>query len=463
MPPAAYTPPPHGFRTFVIVWGTQSISVLGSALTYFGLNIWMVKDLYPLEEQKAQLALALSLTALIFSLPTVFMAPIAGAWADRHDRKRTMLVADFLNGLLALGLMSLIFSDLLQLWSMLVILFVQASLGAFHGSAFDTSYAMLVPDAQLPRANGMMQTIWSLSGLLSPGIAAAIIGIPQILRQGGAQGFVAGLKSGTPFLMAIDAATFFIAATVLLFVFIPSPQRRDLNAANGQPKKSMWADIRQGVLFIAHRPPMLWLLGTFAAVNFLTGPMGVLMPLLVKFNLQPDWAARGFTIETALALLGTLGSVGGVAGGIFISSWGGLRQRRVLGVVLPMVLAGLLLIAIGQSRWLFVTAGLMLVLDGLTPILNAHSQTIWQMQTPRELQGRVFAVRRVIAQFTWPLSTALAGALGGLFNISHVITVMGSLLAIFCIAQLFNPYLMRVEDSQYLDSLAARHEIVSQM
>ncbi len=460
MAQAAYTPPPNGFRTFVIVWITQSISVLGSALTYFGLNIWLVKERYPLDGQKAELALAISATALIFSLPTVFLAPIAGAWADRHDRKRTMIAADFLNALVSLVLMVLIINQALELWSLLIIMFIEAVLGAFHGAAFDTSYAMLVPDVQLPRANGMMQTIWSLSGLLSPGIAAAIIGIPEILRQSGANNFITSLKTGTPFLMGIDSATFFIASIVLIFLFIPSPKRTDLEAQPGQAKKSMWADIRQGALFIWHRRPMLWLLGTFAMVNFITGPMGVLYPLLVKFNLQADWAARGFTIETAMALMGTLASVGGVAGGVIISSWGGLKRRRVLGVVLPMILVGVLMLAIGQSRWLFVTAGLFLLLDGMTPIMNAHSQTIWQTQTPRELQGRVFSVRRVIAQFTWPASTAIAGALGGLFDVGAVITVLGAILIIFCTAQLFNPYLMRVEDTQYLEELAARYETV---
>ena len=63
---------------------------------------------------------------------------------------------------------------------------------------------------------------------------------------------------------------------------------------------------------------------------------------------------------------------------------------------------------------------------------------------------------RVIAQFTWPLSTALAGLAGGLFNPGVVIAALGGFLVLFCVAQLFNPYLRRVEDKDWLDSLAAR-------
>ncbi len=88
---------------------------------------------------------------------------------------------------------------------------------------------------------------------------------------------------------------------------------------------------------------------------------------------------------------------------------------------------------------------------GMVPIMNSHSQTIWQTQTPRELQGRVFSVRRLIAQFTWPLSAALAGWAGGRFDPGTVVAVLGAVLVVFCIAQLFNPYLMRVEDKAMLD------------
>jgi hypothetical protein len=101
-----------------------------------------------------------------------------------------------------------------------------------------------------------------------------------------------------------------------------------------------------------------------------------------------------------------------------------------------------------------------LVGHGMIPIMNAHSQAIWQTQTPRELQGRVFAVRRLIAQCSWPLSTALAGLIGGLFNPGTVIAVLGGILTLFCIAQLFNPYLLRVEDKAYLDRMAARQAVI---
>ena len=113
-------------------------------------------ELYPRPEQRPQLALALALINLAFALPVVFGAPLAGAWADRHDRRRTMLVMDAANGCLSLLLMGLIATQTLGLGLLVALSLLAGACGAFHNAAFDTSVSMPVPEKQLPRANGMM-------------------------------------------------------------------------------------------------------------------------------------------------------------------------------------------------------------------------------------------------------------------------------------------------------------------
>lgn len=451
----SYEPPKNGFRTFLIVWATQSVSVVGSALTLFAVNIWLAATLYPLPEQKAKLAAALALLNLAFAIPTLLAAPLAGAWADRHDRKRTMFVNDLLSGCLSLALAVLMATHRLQMWSLILLAIAFALTGVFHGAAFDSSYAMLVPDAQLPRANGMMQSMWALSNILSPAIAAFFIAIPVYARQGHLSGSLgatlAALSDGAPLAIGVDAVTFLLAASVLPFLHVPSPRRTGTGEA---PERSIWADIRVGAEYIWRRRPMLWLLGTFAVANLCT-PFAVVTPLLVKFNLAGDWQAKGYTLQTALAMLNTLEAIGGLAAGALVSTWGGLKQKRVYGVIVPLLFAGAMQVLFGLSHGLFPAAVVSLLLAAAFPLANVHSQTIWQTQTPRDLQGRVFSVRRVIAQFTGPISTALTGWLTGLFDPGAVLAMFGAVAAAFCLAQLFNPYLLRVEDKGYLDRLAA--------
>ena len=178
----AYAAPHHGFRTFVIVWLAQSLSVIGSGMTGFALNVYLAQVLYPAPEQKPELALAFTVLNLGFTIPFVFGGPLAGAWADRHDRKQIMIVTNTANGLVSLLTVFLMLSGSLQLWVLVSIGVLAAAAGAFHLAAFDASYAMLVPDSLLPRANGMMQTTWSISGIVSPALAAFIIALPALLR-----------------------------------------------------------------------------------------------------------------------------------------------------------------------------------------------------------------------------------------------------------------------------------------
>jgi MFS transporter, DHA3 family, macrolide efflux protein len=197
----AYTPPRHSFRTFLIVWSAQSLSVIGSGMTGFALNVYLAQVLYPAPE-KAELALAFTVN-LGFTIPFVFGDPLAGAWADRHDRKQIMIVTNTANGLITLPTFSLMLSGSLQIWMLVGIGVLVAAAGAFHYAAFDESYAMLVTDRELPRANGMMLTTWSLSGIISPALAAFIIGLPVLLpRDVGALAPIVEMGNGTPLVIA---------------------------------------------------------------------------------------------------------------------------------------------------------------------------------------------------------------------------------------------------------------------
>ena len=457
-PDPSYQPPPHGWRTFLITWFTQSISVFGSELTFFALSVWLMQTLYPRADQKAELAAALAAVSLSFAIPRLLLIPFAGAWADRHDRKRTMIAMDFASGLLSGLLAVLVITNVLDLPLLLVLLVLHSIVGVFHNSAFDASYAMLVPENKLGRANGMMMSIWSLSGIISPMIAAVIVALPSLLRQNGNTGPIAQLPDGTALAMGIDALSFFFAAAALFFLFIPSPQRTDLRDGRGRAKKSLWADVKEGAFYIWYRRPMLWLLGTFAVVNLLSSPVGVFQRLLLKFNLAADWMARGLSFEAALALMATVGSVGGLAGGVLVSTWGGLKRKRVYGVIIPIMISASAMLGLGLSTGLYMAAVMAFTSSAMVPIMNSHSQTIWQTQTPRELQGRVFSVRRLIAQFTSPMGVALAGWVGGQFDPGLIIAVSGALLLAFSSVQLFNPYLLRVEDKAWLDEMAEEHE-----
>jgi hypothetical protein len=131
----------------------------------------------------------------------------------------------------------------------------------------------------------------------------------------------------------------------------------------------------------------------------------------------------GFTVLAPMVLARTgnnsliLGSVqsaagiGGVVGAVLLSLWGG-PKRKVHGVLVGCAVGGLIgMVGVGVGRSLAFWAGTMFVMSMIFPTVNASSQTIWQSKVPPDVQGRVFSVRLMMAQFGSPLAMLLAGPL----------------------------------------------------
>ena len=434
-------PPPDGFRTFLKLWASQGVSALGSAAAWFSLTIYLAQTLYPLPAQRPELALGLALLGISGGLPALIAVPIAGVWTDRADRRRTILTCDLLSGALVLLTAFLMLRGWLPLWGLLVVSVLTSLLGSFHGSAFDTSYSTLIGTDQLPRANGLMQTMWSLSGLLAPALAALLIAV----------------SGGVPLALAVDGLSFWLAAGALWRLHLPSLKLFSPGSPEAAPvARPFRQDLAFGWRYILARPPPLMLLLTFAAVNFAWSPLQVFDTLLLKGQLSADLKAHGLNFQAGLALLSTLAAAGGLTGGVLISTWGGLKTRRIYGVLLPMLIgaAGLATLGLATGVWLAAASLFFLSLTG--PVMNAHSQAIWQAQVPSELQGRVFSVRRLIAQFTSPLSVALAGVLASRFPVGSLLIALAALLTTLVLVQLFNSALRRVEDREYLEGLARK-------
>ncbi|HZH28164.1 MAG TPA: MFS transporter [Azospirillaceae bacterium] len=430
-------PAPQRFSTFLALWATQVFAMAGSGITLFCVNAWLATALFPDEHQKADLAAALAAVNMAFLVASVFSAPLAGSITDRYDRRTVMMLSDIGNAVVNAAMAWAVLTGTGGLAAIVTLSALNAFVGSFHAAALDTAYATLVPKAQLPRANGMMQTAWYMRLLLGPPLGAVIFGMPQMLRD---RGWTAmGLESqpdGAAFGIAIHAVIYLLAGLALLAIRIPSPEPE-----RGQHR--FWSDVSMGWTYIAARPSLFWLLACFTMANFVASLANVLSVLVVKFDTAADWAAQGLSFEDALARLGLATAVGGLAGGLAVSAWGGLKTRLARGLVVPMILAGAGLLAYAEGSFTVVLAGAASAALAV-PFMNAHSQSIWQSVVPSDKQGRVFAIRRVVAQCSLPLGSLAGGLLGGVASAATLTAVAGAVLLAFGVLQWLNPVLMRV-------------------
>jgi DHA3 family macrolide efflux protein-like MFS transporter len=362
----------QSMRTFYVIWFGQLISTLGSGLTGFALNVYIY-------ETTRSMTL-FSIGILMFTLPGVFFSPIAGALVDRYPRRWMMILSDTGASLSTLAIFILLLGGDLEIWHIYVATFISSIFNTFQWPAQSAAVTMLVPQDQLGRAGGMVQIGEAISQLISPVLAGAIF-----------------VTWGMDAIMGIDFVTFLVAITTLLLIRIPEPVR---NAEEKGKKKSIWEDIRFGLNYIGQRKGLFYLLMYFASINFF---FSMTEPLLMPLLLEMGTAAQAGMVASAVGL-------GMLIGTLVMSAWGG-PKRRVFGVVFSGMWIALMMIAMGAQPSLIFIAGVGFLLFLVFPIMNASSQALWQSKTAPDVQGRVFSVRRMLAQFTVPIAILLSGPL----------------------------------------------------
>ena len=372
---------PTGMTGFTIVWIGQMVSLLGTAMTGFALTIWAWGE--------TGQATALALVGFFTFGPTVLLSPVAGALVDRWNRKLVMMLSDLGAGAATVVTLALYVSGGLEVWHLYVLGAWTGAFGAFQFPAYSAAISTMLPKAQYARASGMLSLAESASAIAAPVLAGVLL---SVIGIGG--------------VMVIDIVTFTVALLALLWVAIPQPDASDEGRGS---RGSLFKESLYGFRYIVKRPSLLGLQLVFTAINLIaTFGFIVLAPMIL---------ARTGNDELMLGSVQSALGVGGVAGGVLLSVWGG-PKGRVHGVLLGMAASSLLgttLMGVGQALPLWLVAAFFSAF--FIPILNGSNQAIWQAKVAPDVQGKVFAARRLIAQLSAPVAMLLAGPLAdGVFE-----------------------------------------------
>ncbi len=365
---------PTGMFGFTIVWLGQIISVLASAMSQFGLTIFMFKE--------TGSATALGLMQVFFITPFLIISPIAGVMVDRHNRKMMMMVSDLGAGLATIMILILQSLGILEFWHLYFTSIVYGLGMAFQWPAYSAAITTLVPKEQYGRANGMMSLIDAGPGVIAPLLAGALLPI-----------------IGLTGILFFDVATFILAIGALMIVHIPQPPR---TVEGEQGKGSIWKEAAYGFKYIFARPSLLGLQLTFFFGNLFAGiAMTLLAPMILS---------RTANDSLMLGSVQTAGAVGGLVGGIAMSAWGGFK-RRVHGVLIGWIISGIGMSIVGLKGGLPIWIIGSILTSIVISLVNGSNQAIWQSKVAPDVQGRVFSARRLIAWLTNPISPIIAGTL----------------------------------------------------
>jgi DHA3 family macrolide efflux protein-like MFS transporter len=361
-----------GMKIFGAIWIGQLISALGSGLTGFALSIWVL--------QRTHSVTQFTLVIVLTGLPGILVGPFAGALVDRWDRRWVLFWCNLVPAVAVASLAYMLWTNQLQIWHIYVVTVVNAITGTFQWPAYISAITMLVDRKHFGRVNGMLEFGGAGTTIAAPFLAGLLLVVFKIWD-----------------VLLIDFVTFLFAAVTLLFVKIPRPPE---SAESRAAKGSIWKEAAYGWTYIRARPGLFNLLLFFAATNLVGAVCGVaVLPMVLGFSTQAG-------VGTIMSLVG----VGMLIGGAIMTATGGPKPR-VYGVLGQGLLMTVCFVLIGIRPSLpLVGLGVLLWYVGL-PIMNSSSQAIWQSKVAPDLQGRVFAVRRMIAQFTVPIGDFSAGPL----------------------------------------------------
>ena len=359
-------------KTFLILWSTQSLSQLGSAMTGVALTLWLY--------EKTGSALQTALLAVCSYVPYVVMSIFAGALSDRWDKKKVMLVCDTLAACCSVTVLILLKADLLRPVHMYILNALTGLMNTVQQPASDVAMTMITPKKYYQKTSGLRSFSSSLVTILNPVLATALYAF-----------------AGIDIVIYVDLATFTIAFLALLFgVKLSMPERKE---EAGQ--ESFLETVKAGLVCLKENELVLVLILFLAGVNFVASAFDAVLPALIL--------PRENGGETVLGIVTSCAGIAMLFGSLIVTALPA-PKNRVRVIYLTM------LFSLGTENFLLAFTELPVLwcmgqIIGwlLVPVMSANLDVILRTTIPVDMQGRVYSCRNTLQFFTIPIGLSLGG------------------------------------------------------
>ncbi len=420
-------------KTFLILWSTQSLSQLGSAMTNFALTLWLY--------EKTGSALQTAALSICSYAPYVLMSIFAGALSDRWDKKKVMLCCDTFAACCSAAVLVLLKTESLRPVHMYILNAVNGLMNTVQQPAGEVAMTLITPKTHYQKASGLKSFSNSLVTILHPVFATTMFAF-----------------AGMAGVIYIDLGTFAAAfLALLLFVRIPDvnaraaaaegedrsenvsgqPEKEDYaagrNCLNAEPaaggenaadagendesrkaariddrkpeeapgQESLWASAKAGLLYLRGHGLILTLFLFMAGVNLSASVFDAALPPYVLSN------PRGG--ETVLGIVTSCAGIATLLGSLAVTALPAPKNRiRVIWLTMLFSLCAetfLLAFARTPALWCIAQAiGWFPV-----PFMSANLDVILRSTIPPEMQGRVYSCRNTLQFFTIPVGLFLGG------------------------------------------------------
>ncbi|MEU7894927.1 MFS transporter [Nonomuraea sp. NPDC049152] len=395
-------------RAFALFWSSQSVSFLGTQITYVALPLTAVVVLSATPMEAGLLNALESLPFLLFGL-------FVGVLVDRRARRPILIMANLVR-FAALAWIPLAYAlGILTITQLLAVTFLVGVMTVFFEIAYMSYLPGFVGRDRLMEANGKLQASSSAAEVAGPGIAGGLISVIS-----------------APVVIAIDAVSYLVSALALVGMPADSAPQNDTDT---EGKLSVLASLREGFAVVRHNTLLRWCTG---AVFFLSLFFSSVMAVYFLFLIRE--AGIG---SAAVGLIVAVGSGGGLVGALLserLNTWLGTGPTLVAALALPGIGFLLLSAVDGGSLGAAVLAGVATFIGFFgIPVFDVTVISFRQSITPEHLQGRVNATVRSLSWGTLALGSLMGGALASALGLRETVVLSAAGLFVPSLFLLLSP------------------------
>jgi MFS family permease len=376
------------YRDFRLMWIGACTSSIGTWMQIVAQG-WLIYRL-------SHSARLLGLDQFLAGLPIFLFTIIGGVVADRTERRKILLMSQWLQMASAGTLTVLVAMGLTHVWPILCLSFVSGLAQAFGGPAYSALIPTLVDKEDMPNAIALNSIQFNLAVTVGPALAGITLA-----------------RLGEKWCFGLNALSFLapiVSLSIITTRFVPE-----------NTKQSMYNSLAQGIKFIWHHGSMVGLIVLAFMMTFLAMPMRTYIPVFVKdiFHRGPE------TYGNLLSLMG----VGSICGSLAMAGLGNMRSKGKF-ALLALICLGAGIAVFSLSTSLPVSYATLVVVGASMMAVFATMTSLVQLIITNEMRGRVMSVYNFAFRGGMPMGNLLSGWLVPMFTAPIVLGVNGLVLVL---------------------------------
>src|SRR5499433_3385616 len=383
------------YRDFRVQWIGACTSSIGTWMQIVAQN-WLVVSL-------THSPFYLGFDAFLQQLPIILFSLIGGVFADRYDRRRTLLVSQVIqmstSGMLAL----LMYFQVVQIWHILALSCVTGCAEAFGGPAYQALIPSLVDKKDLPNAVALNSIQFNVARVLGPMAFAATLALFNSIGYSEPQAMNA--------CFLLNSLSFLVVINTLMMLRV----KHIPPAAQGRVHE----ELKIGLSYVKHHGSLASLIVLAAATTFLGFALLTFLPIFAE-KIFHEGAA---TYSHLMAFSGA----GSIVGALIVA-WLGKFPKMGWTALLVQAAYGVLIIAFAMSRTLWISDILLFFTGATLMIVFSTVTSLVQLIAPNEMRGRVMSIYMLAFRGGMPLGSLVSGWLATFLGAPMVIGINGALL-----------------------------------